>query len=237
MSESLLLAIESATSRVSVALVRGETALHEVQAPADTAAAETLLPAVDRLLRDAGVGLDALAGLAVSVGPGSFTGLRIGIATAKGLAFGSGLPVAPVPTLAGLARSAGACASPVVAVLDARRGEVYAAAWVGAGGEAHASVPEGIYTPESLVALLPRACVLVGEGVALLAEALRAGPALRRVPPPLGEPSARHVGALGARLLARGAGIDAAELVPVYGRRAEAEVKRRSRRGAPGPRA
>jgi tRNA threonylcarbamoyladenosine biosynthesis protein TsaB len=238
-SEPLVLAVESATPVVSVALLRGGVTLEEVRAPADAPAAETLLPALDQLLRWGGVGLDAIQAWAVSVGPGSFTSLRIGISTVKGLAFGSGAPVAPVPTLAALARVAGACAPPVVGVLGARRGELYAAAWTDEGLEPHPCLPEGIYTPDALLARLPAACVLVGEGVALLGEALarQPRPDLRLVPPPEGEPSARHVGGLGVLRLARGAGIGAEELVPCYGRRAEAEVKRAGLRFGSGSRA
>lgn len=227
MSEPVL-AIESATPVVSVALLRGETLVGEERAPLDAAAAETLLPTVDALLARAGLPVQAIRAYAVSVGPGSFTSLRIGIATVKGLAFGSGRRVAPVPTLAALARAAGEAAGPVVGVLDARRGEVYAGAWSRGGEEPHAAVPEGIYTPEALAARLPSPCVLVGEGVALLDERTRArlGAGVRLVPASAAEPAARHVGWLGVRLLARGMGIDAADLVASYGRRAEAEVRR-----------
>ncbi len=227
----LVLALETATPLVSVALVRDATPLAEVLAAPGVPAAEALLPALDALLREAELSLDAVEAFAVSIGPGSFTSLRIGVATLKGLAFGSGRPVAPVPTLAALARRAGESLQPVVALLDARRGELYAGAWRRGGEEPDPSVPEGIYTPEALLARLPPGAPLVGEGVPLLAAAGGAGfaDAHRLIPPPLGVPSARLVGLLGARLLARGKGIDAAELVPVYGRRAQAEVLRTGR--------
>jgi tRNA threonylcarbamoyladenosine biosynthesis protein TsaB len=226
-SESLLVAVECATPLCSVALLRGEATLAELRAPADAPAAETLLPALDQLLRGAGVGVDAVGAWAISIGPGSFTSLRIGIATLKGLAFGRPTPAVPVPTLAALARGAGDRAEPVVSLLDARRGEVYAGAWMRRGLEPHPCLPEGIYTPRALVERLPGRAVLVGDA-ALLGEALEARDAseLRRVPPPEGEPSARRVGALGAELLALGRAVDVADLVPVYGRRAEAEVRR-----------
>jgi len=237
--EPLLVALETATPRVSVALLRGGTILEEVRAPADAPAAETLLPALDQLLRGAGVGIEAVEAWAVSVGPGSFTGLRIGIATLKGLAFGYRAPAVAVPTLAALARAAGDCATPVVGLLDARRGEVYAAAWTQAGQQPHACLPEGIYEAGALVERLPDDAVLVGEAAVLLGEALGSRPhrGLRLIPPPHGEPSARYVGALGAELFARGRVVAAEDLIPTYGRRAQAEVKRDALSPGSAPRA
>ena len=102
----LLLAVETSCGTPSVALLRGEELLAEEQAAAGRSGAESLLPCVDAVLRRAGVALEAVEAFAISIGPGSFTGLRIGVATLKGLAFGTELPIAPVPTLAVLARAA-----------------------------------------------------------------------------------------------------------------------------------
>jgi len=228
--EDWLLAISSATGAASAALWRdGETRDEEAAAPGASAAA-ALLPAIDRLLRRAGVGVTELAGFAIAIGPGSFTGLRIGVATLKGLAFGSQLPVAAVSTLAALARAAGGGPEPVVALLDARRGEVYGGAFQRGGEQADPRLPEGVFTPEQLAARLPARCRLVGEGAALVLERLRAalGPGVTLAQAP--GLYARPVAELGARLLARGAGIPAAALVPRYLRRAEAEVRRTGER-------
>jgi tRNA threonylcarbamoyladenosine biosynthesis protein TsaB len=91
--------------------------------------AARLLPLLEDALAAAGVGWDAVERIVVGVGPGGFTGLRIGIATARALAQGRGLPVAPVSSLRALAGGAGP--GPVAAVLDARRGEVFAGVWDG----------------------------------------------------------------------------------------------------------
>ena len=91
--------LETATSTVSVALSRGGELLCEVVAPPERPSAEVLLPTVDAVLAEAGVSLGAVGAFAVSIGPGSFTGLRIGVATLKGLAFGAGRPAVAVPTL------------------------------------------------------------------------------------------------------------------------------------------
>jgi tRNA threonylcarbamoyladenosine biosynthesis protein TsaB len=229
----LLLAVETSCGTPGVALLRGEELLAEERAVAGRSGAESLLPCVDAVLRRAGVALETVEAFAISIGPGSFTGLRVGVATLKGLAFGTELPIAPVPTLAVLARGAPDVRHPVVSMVDARRGELYAAAYrlEGAGREPVPCEPaEGVYTPEQLAPRLPPACLLVGEGVALCGERIRALARSEVRLGPAGEPQARDVGILGARRIARGEAVAAAALIPRYLRRAEAEVKRTGRR-------
>jgi len=225
----LLLAVETATAAPSVALWRGDTLLGERAADPSRATAEALLPALDALLAGAGLALAAVEGFAVSIGPGSFTGLRIGVATVKGLAFGTGRRAAPVSTLAALAAHARG-PGPVAAVLDARRGEVYAAGFT--GGVAADWLPEGVIAIAELAARLPAGCRVVGEGAPLCAEALR-GAEVELVPPPYPETTARHVAALAARAWPRGETVAASDLAPRYVRRAEAEVKRTGLRFEP----
>jgi tRNA threonylcarbamoyladenosine biosynthesis protein TsaB len=229
---SLLLALETATRVTSVALLLDEDLIAEEAGAADGAAAESLLPAVDAVLRKAGAGVAQLDAFAVSIGPGSFTGLRVGLATVKGLAFGSARLLAPVSTLAALACTAPRRDLPVVPLLDARRGEMYAAAFDFAGHLPRPILEEGVYTPAELVARLPARCVLVGEGVALCGAEIRAGLGAGVLAIP-SDPAARHVGVLGARLLARGEGVPVGEAVPRYLRRAEAEVRRTGQRFEP----
>jgi tRNA threonylcarbamoyladenosine biosynthesis protein TsaB len=233
----LLLAVESATPATSVALLRGDTVLAEVCRAADRPTAESLLPAIDVLLREADEALADVEAFAVSIGPGSFTSLRIGLATVKGLAFGTGRPAVAVSTLAALARRAPPGPGPVVAMLDARRGEVYAASFEDEAAEPAAPRLEGVFGASELAAQLRAPCRLVGEGVGICGEALRRalGSGVVLVPPPRGEPRAAEVGALGAALLAKGAAVDPAELVPRYLRRAQAEVLRTGQAFEPAP--
>jgi tRNA threonylcarbamoyladenosine biosynthesis protein TsaB len=228
----LLLAVETATPETSAALLRDGQLLAEERGAAGRPTAETLLPTVEQLLGRCAADLDAVEAFAVSIGPGSFTSLRIGLATIKGLAFGTGRPAVAVPTLRALARTAPAGAGPAVALLDARRGELYAAAFDAEGLAPAALLPEGVYSVASLCERLPAVCRLTGEGVAVCGEALRAalGPGVVCVPTQVGIARAAHVGALGAQLLAEGAGVDAARLVPHYLRRAQAEVVRTGQR-------
>jgi tRNA threonylcarbamoyladenosine biosynthesis protein TsaB len=223
----LVLALETATSFASVALLRRGALLAELTTTGARPHSERLLPAVDHVLGAAGVALAEVGAFAVSIGPGSFTGLRVGVATLKGLAFGDARPVAAVPTLAALAASAGCSAEPVLACLDARRGEVYAAAWAPGATARAPLVPEGVFTPAALARVAPRSCTLVGcPGEEAVLESVRAalgGGARLAEPAP---PRAFFVGRLGLELLERGETLAASGLAPRYLRRAEAEVRR-----------
>jgi tRNA threonylcarbamoyladenosine biosynthesis protein TsaB len=226
----LLLALESATRGASVALLRGQQLLLLRSAGPERDLAEVLLPLVDRVLSEGEISLEAVEGFAITIGPGSFTSLRIGLATVKGLAFGTGRPVAPVSTLEAMALGPALAADrelAVVPMLDARKGEVYAAAYTRQGEGLVRRLEEGVYAPAELAQALAGPCRLVGEGAALLGEELLAlcGPEVE-LAAGASEPLAEAVGRLGARRLACGEGLDAAELVPRYLRRAQAEVVR-----------
>ena len=224
----LLLAVETATRVMSVALLEGERVVAEITSEDARLHSERLLPAIDRLLALANVTLDGVGAFAVSLGPGSFTGLRIGLATVKALALDERRPVVGVPTLAALAAAAAGAPGPVAALLDARRGEVYAAVCAFAGEPLPSVVAETVFTPSALAEGLPKAATLVvGEDagpVAARVAALR--PDLRVLPAALGAARAARVGRLGHALLARGHAVPAAALVPRYVRRAEAEARR-----------
>jgi len=117
-----ILAVETSTPVCSVALLVGEDLMiaEEIRANRHS---ESLLPMIESLLQQAGLSLQQLDALAVGQGPGSFTGIRIGIAAVQGLAFATGIPVVPVSSLASLAVAAGA--AQVLAAIDARMQQVY----------------------------------------------------------------------------------------------------------------
>lgn len=222
-----LLALETATGGADVALVDGDRVLAAISLSPERALSEQLLPAIDAMLTLAGVGLDDLAGFAISIGPGSFTGLRVGLATLKGLAFGSTLRAAPVSTLAAVAQAMRPFDGPVAALLDARRDEVYAAVYRGPDPFEAALVPEGLYAIDDLVARIPPGALLAGDAAMLCsARASLMGRELRPAPPDLSRAHAASVGRIGAAMLAAGQGVDPATLVPRYLRRAEAEARR-----------
>jgi tRNA threonylcarbamoyladenosine biosynthesis protein TsaB len=227
--DALVLAVESATETASAALVRADGEVVALRAaPPGRPASETLLPTILALLAERGLRPGDLDAFAVSIGPGSFTGLRVGVATVKGLAFGGGR-VVPVPTLEALAAKAAAAAGgpPVVATLDARRGELYAAGYVDPPERGAPAWGPAVLTPPEVAARLASAggaWIVAGEGAALL-RPLVAGSA-RWVEGAAGVPDAGWVGRLGARRLSAGGGVPAAALAPFYARRAEAEVRR-----------
>ena len=179
----ILLGLDTATTATVAGVLRADGSVVEVRddpAPGVRPGhANRLLAAAEEALERAGVGWDAIERLAVGVGPGSFTGLRIGIATARALAQARGLPLVGVSSLEALAHGAGG-APLVLAVLDARRGEAFAAAWRGAAPVLAASALSPAALAERVRAL-PAPPLAVGDGAIRFRDPLEAAGAL--VPP------------------------------------------------------
>lgn len=224
-----VLALETATPLASVALVDGSGVLGEAVLRAPMRHLEWLLPAVEGMLRDLGLGPGAVEAVAVSLGPGGFTGLRIGIATAASWARARGVPLAGVGTLEALA-SVPEPGGPVLPVLDAHRGEVAAALYRrGADGALACLVPPLVAPPEAAAAEVAAALgrepaagpvLLCGDGLARHGAALLDALAGRgRAGGPHLHPRAAAVGLLARPRLLRGERDDPGALLPVYGRR------------------
>jgi tRNA threonylcarbamoyladenosine biosynthesis protein TsaB len=126
---SVFVAIETATDHGSIAIGSGAGVVGEVSLGVRSRHAESLLPALEFLLRAGRLGRRDIEGIVVGAGPGSFTGVRVAAATARGLAHGLAVPLHAFSSLAALALEDGA-ATPTCALFDARRGEVYAACYV-----------------------------------------------------------------------------------------------------------
>ena len=184
------------------------------------------LPAlVDRVLADAGVTIGDVEGLAVSIGPGSFTGLRIGLALAKGIAFAGGLPLVGVPTLEALAHVADAApGESICAALDARKREVYAALFVATEAAPRRVSTDVALAPEALAARLTPSCVLVGDAGEVYGEVLGARATLR--PFATHHPRGGVIARLGAARIAAGEGANPGPLEPTYVRAPDAELPR-----------
>jgi tRNA threonylcarbamoyl adenosine modification protein YeaZ len=206
----LVLAFDTATDAVASCLWRDGTALAERELRGEPHAAQSLLGAVDALRREAGVGLDELDAVVVGTGPGSYTGVRIGIAAARGLAFGLGVPVSGVSTLDALRAEAALGGDQATAVIDARRGEVFAAG---------PSLEPAALTPAALAALLPRGATCVGDGAVRYRAVLERGGALV----PRDEDALHLVRARAHARLAVERGL-AASSDPLYLRRPDAEA-------------
>ncbi len=144
----LWLGIETTGSVGGVAVVRDGCLLSELMLPVRATTSEKVLPAVERALELAGGGRPD--GVAVSTGPGSYTGLRIGVATAEGLASGWDALLAGVPTLRAMACAAGP-GGPVLASVRARDGEVFATVLEDGEPDARELLPAGVYVAETLV--------------------------------------------------------------------------------------
>lgn len=221
-----ILGLETATRHASVGLlIDGELAVEQSE-PAQGSHAVSLLPLIDTVLRRADCRLDALDAVAVSSGPGSFTGLRVGLSVAKGFARATGARLVAVPTLEALARTVPGAPGAVCAVLDARKGELYAALFESSTAGCRRLTADQLVTAEALVALLPAPCVVVGDGGTVCASALRAhfGERVTVLPETHG-PRGGVVAALGWERLRAGQLADVPSLEPTYVRPSEAELK------------
>ncbi len=209
-----LLAFDTSTETLSVALASqaaGAPLLLEHQGPGGAQASATLIPAVMGLLQQAGLALSQLDAIAFGHGPGSFTGLRTACAVAQGLAYGAGVPVLPLETLMAVAEEARHQhgATRVLALLDARMDEVYAAAYAFDGGDWRRVGNVGLARPEDLA--VPKGFVLAGNAFAAYGERLPAGP--ERI---TALPTAAALLRLAPVRLARGEAVGAEAALPLY---------------------
>ena len=226
----MILAIDTATPHGGVALVSGEKVLARALLPAGRQASVTILSAVEGLFRDAESSVSEVSHVAVSAGPGSFTGLRVGMAAAKGFCHGLGARIVPVPTLHALAQAYPYSGGTVCPVLDARKNEVYAGLFRWEDRLCSRLLPDAAVAPEALPDLVGGGDTLFcGDGAFSFREFLRERLGKRALFPPEGEgrPDAGAVGLLAARLLREGTSADLRTLVPAYLRSSEAELRRR----------
>ena len=215
-----ILAIETATEACSAALRCGD-ALIERSEIAPRRHAELILPMIESLLAEAGIARAQLDGIAVGRGPGAFTGVRLAIAVAQGLALALDIPVVPVSSLAALAQDAPYGGAAILAVIDAHMGEIYAGAFRrGADGLVEALGEESVGKADELI--LPHharesgTCV-VGTGWKSYRDAL--APRLS-APPVFADgaryPQARAIARLAVPLFAAGRGVAPEQALPVY---------------------
>jgi tRNA threonylcarbamoyladenosine biosynthesis protein TsaB len=223
-----VVAIDTATPQVSVA-IGDERRIHGRVQIAGKARQESVTPALQQLLAWTGLSLDHIGGFAVGTGPGLFTGLRVGVATAKTLAQVMRAPLVAIPSIDALAYPQRFTSRTIAAVIDGRRGEVFAALYRAVpGGLMRITEPE-VARPEHLAASLQAVegdVLAVGDGAILYGEVLRAAVGSRLE---LGSASAAHPDAaalveLAVPRLLREEHDRVADVVPMYLRKSDAEI-------------
>jgi len=225
----LIVSIETATGCGSVALTRGGLAdgriLAEATAQPELTHSRRLLGSVEWVLRAGGVVWDEVDGIAVSLGPGSFTGLRIGMAAAKGLSFASGVPLLGVETLDAIALSCPYIDRPLWCLLDARKEQLYAACYrPSTEGRPQRCHPAAVMSVAELLEKISCPVLLAGPGVALYPDLLASLEHSRIIPATLSSPRAARLGFLAAGHLQQGKLLDPLTAAPLYVRASEAEL-------------
>jgi tRNA threonylcarbamoyladenosine biosynthesis protein TsaB len=217
---------------VGVAIVDEKGLVAEYRIEASRSRSERLMPMIDQVLKNSQTMPENLSGIALSIGPGSFTGLRIGVSTAKGLAFALKRPVVGVSTLEVMAAPLAMmrCAYPICPVLDAKRQEVYASLFrADPEGGLKKIIGEEAITPAALMEKLSglqEPILFLGTGALLYETIIReklAGLAVfdSRLDP---YPSPSMVARLGMKRLVSGGGDDPSSLVPLYLSRFQAKM-------------
>lgn len=237
----VLLALDTATQVSGVAVASEKKLAAELTMQGRLTHSETLMPHVRQVLQMAGVRKEQLAGIAVSQGPGSFTGLRIGLAAAKAMAYALKLPLLGVPTTAALACQCPLPGLRLVALLDAQKGNAYVQSFCWEGSQARVEAGwsvDGLWLrPLHKVRVMPikeavAACGEAGEPVLLLGDVvpkkiagrLELPENVRCAPPHMVMPRAACVARLGLAQLAAGRTANVMDFEPIYVRRSEAEV-------------
>jgi len=226
----LILSIDTSTPCSAIALTLGTRENGEVVGSVTLSGNVThsrrLLNTIDWLMKESGVVWEDISGIGVSLGPGSFTGLRIGMATAKGLAASCGKVLLGVSTLDSLASK---CTRPgmVCALLDARKKEIYGAFYhVGQNGLSLRTSDVIVTSPLKLAEMIDQPVLLIGDGAVEYLEILKSycRAELQIVPSHLHEPAATGLGLLCGELYEKGEFLDVGTAVPLYVRSSDAEL-------------
>lgn len=226
---ALILAIDTSAKPVSCALAEDSRVLASYYANIGLTHSQTLMPMIESLLRVSERTVADLKAVAVNVGPGSFTGVRIGVSTVKGLAFTSNLPCVPVSTLESMAESTASTPNVVICCLmDARCQQVYGALFEkdAAGTLKRLSDDEALTVSEmgERLSSLGRPAVLVGDGSEMCYRAWKDSiPNVYLAPAPARYQNASATAVIACREFALGNYVDSEELQPVYLRLPQAE--------------
>jgi len=220
-----VLAVDTATRVCSVAVVENKVLLAELTVNHGHTHSTHLIPMIEVLLSQCRMAVHELDGFAVTIGPGSFTGLRIGLSTIKGLAFSLAKPAAGVSALDALAYQFPCARGPICPMIDARKGEVYAAGYTFQNGVLNQNWPAMAVSPEHVVTAMSDACLYVGNGARLYRDQIveLAGSCAGFAPAGQDDIRAATVGILGAQQLSQGQPTPLSQLNPWYIRPSDAE--------------
>jgi tRNA threonylcarbamoyladenosine biosynthesis protein TsaB len=222
-----ILGIDTATPFLALGIVEDERVLAELRFNAGQTHAQILIPSIDRVLNDASLKLEELDGIAISIGPGSFTGLRIGLATAKGLCFASEKPLISVPTLDGLVYFQRSPSYPLVPILDAKKNEVYSAVYDSRDDRITRVSDYWVTSIEKLVAKIPQEVIFLGLGLEVFKENLKKllGEKAHFLEGERNLPSGTAIAFLGLEKLKLSEFEDLDKVEPLYLRSSEQELK------------
>lgn len=223
-----ILALDSSGLVASVALLDGETMIAEYTLNYKKTHSQTLLPMVDEIVRMTDMDLKEIDAIAVAAGPGSFTGLRIGSATAKGLGLALDKPLISVPTLEGIAYNLYGTDACICPMMDARRKQVYTGIYAFAGDDFEILYPQTACPVEKIIEqcnVLGREVIFLGDGVPVYKDIIEAETAVsyRFAPAHMNRQRAGAVGARAMYYYREGKTETAAEHAPEYLRKSQAE--------------
>ncbi len=223
-----ILALDSSSNVASVALIDGNITVAEYTTNNKKTHSQTLMPMVEQMLKSVDVSIDQIDAFAVCAGPGSFTGLRIGIASAKGLAHAQNKPLVCVSTLESMAYNLPYCQHLIVPILDARRDQVYGGVFCWENDTLNTHTEPCAVSIDEIVDIVKREnkkCVFIGDGVGRFGDYIKeklgdnavfsfANSNMQR---------ASSVGALAQIKLGNGEGIKYDKATPIYLRKSQAE--------------
>jgi len=227
-----ILAVDTATSGCSVALTDGEHLLSEINLVSTQTHSRHLTGMIREACRLAGLAVGEMDAYAVVKGPGSFTGLRIGVSTVKGLAEAAGRPIVGISALQALAGQAAASTPLVCPLIDARRGEVYFSTYRMIDSIFVEQHPEGVMRPEHAFHSIDAPCTFVGNGAVLYRSLIRdnLGDGAYFASAPAHVIRAFTVARLACKRLENGDSDEVTYLVPTYVRKSDAQISRQSPR-------
>jgi tRNA threonylcarbamoyladenosine biosynthesis protein TsaB len=222
-----ILGLDTSSRYGSIALCDGARVLTEYNTLGVTNQTERLMPTLERMLADIGWKAGEIEGFVVVHGPGSFTGVRVGLATVQGLAMAIGRPAVGISSLHALALGLPHCAIPLCPVLDARKGEIYTALYAWREGRLELLEPEQVVSPSLFLSRLDGPVMFLGDGVPVIEPLLSAHARMapRFAAGTSGLPRASVIALWGREALAAASVDSAARLSPLYLRASEAELK------------